>query len=231
MRVTILQHTDYEDAGYAAVRLQQRGAEIHTVYMHHPDTQLPAIRDVDMLVICGGPMGANDSAEYPWLNAEKDFIRAAIDAGCAVLGLCLGGQMIASALGAQVRLNPQPEIGWFPVRAVSTAGGTFPFPHNAMIMNWHYETFDLPAAATLLASSAACAHQAYQIGERVIGLQCHPEMTAEGIRYLITHFPQELQPIPGIQTAAAIEQGIEQYATTANQLMADIVDYLADAAG
>ncbi len=226
MRVTILRHAAYEDAGFAEIHLQQRhGATLQRVMMHEPDYRLPALDELDLLLICGGPMGATDEALYPWIADEKAFIRAAIEAGKAVLGICLGGQLIASALGAQISTNPQPEIGWFTLDAHAPEG-CFCLPAMT-VMQWHYQTFALPEGAQLLASSASCRNQAYQIGDRVIGLQCHPEMTAEGIRYLISNFPEELQPLPGIQSAADIDAGITQHAAQANAVMAELVDYLA----
>lgn len=225
MRVTILRHAAYEDAGFAEIHLlKQHRAQIRRVMMHEPDYRLPALHELDLLLICGGPMGATDEAIYPWIAEEKEFIRAVVEAGKAVLGICLGGQMIASALGAQISTNPQPEIGWYRLTAHSRED-CFQFPEMT-VMQWHYQTFALPEGAQLLASTASCPNQAYQIGERVIGLQCHPEMTAEGIRYLITHFPEELKPLPGIQSGADIDAGITQHAVPANAVMAQLVDYL-----
>lgn len=231
MRVTVLQHAPYEDSGYAGQYLNAAyGAQLNTVHMYQPGSQLPDVSDLDMLLICGGPMGATDDADHPWLTAEKAFIRAVIDAGKTVLGLCLGGQLIAASQGAEIRMNPTAEVGWYPLTA-HHADNAFRFPPDAMVMHWHYQTFALPANARLLASSAACAHQAYQIGDRVIGLQCHPEMTADNIRYLITHFPQELTGEPGIMSYDEIDTGADLHAEKANQLMAAIIDYLVGNAG
>lgn len=226
MQVTILQHTPYEDAGYAEVRLRQHQATLNRVMVADPAAVYPTPEQSDMLVICGGPQSAGEEDQYPWLKEEKAYIRAVIDSGRPVLGLCLGGQLIAAALGGAVSRNPQPEIGWFTLQGLDAGEGTFRFPPQFEVMEWHYDTFSLPAGAVRLASSPACANQAYQLGERVIGLQCHPEMTAENIRYLLTHFPQELKPLTGIQSAAEIDAGIARHAAQANQLMADIVDYL-----
>lgn len=226
MRVTILQHADYEDAGYAEIHLQQvHNATINRVMMHQPGFTLPDASELDMLLICGGPMGATDDDEYPWISSEKTFIRQMIESGKTVLGICLGGQLIAAAMGADISMNPQPEIGWFPLLS-ETPADSFHFPQNAMVMQWHYQTFALPSGARRLASTATCANQAYQLGDKVIGLQCHPEMTAEGIRYLVSHFPEELKPLAGIQSAEEIEQGVQRYAAAANGIMADLVDYL-----
>lgn len=228
MRVTILRHAPYEDAGFAEQHLRQRyAAQLNLVMMHEPGYRLPALDDVDLLLICGGPMGATDEAIYPWIAEEKRFIRAAIEANKAVLGICLGGQMIAAALGAQISINPQPEVGWYPLQSLPCVG-CFNFP-DMMVMQWHYQTFALPEGAQLLASTESCTNQAYQLGDRVIGLQCHPEMTAEVINYLVTNFPEELEPRPGVQSAVEIQAGIPQHMAKANGVMAEIVNYLVHA--
>lgn len=184
MRVHYLQHVPHEDLDGVEGWLRARGAAISATrfYANEP---LPALEAVDWLIAMGGPMSVNDEAKHPWLVTEKAFIREAITAGKTVLGICLGSQLIASALGAKVRRAAEPEIGWWPVNAVEK--GSELFPSTFEVLHWHYETFDLPSGAELLASSAACEHQAFRIGPRVLALQFHPEMSVKTVRAILAH--------------------------------------------
>ena len=105
----------------------------------------------------------NDEVRLPWLEPEKRFVREAIERNIAVLGVCLGAQLIASALGSRVYSGPAKEIGWFPIQRAPEAEGTFRFPSECTVFHWHGETFDLPLGAARLASSAACENQAFQM--------------------------------------------------------------------
>ncbi len=133
-------------------------------------------------------MNVYEEAEYPWLAAEKAFIAAAIGAGKPVLGICLGAQLIAAVLGGTVSKGPQPEIGWYPVE-LTPAGRELPlfagFPDRFTALHWHGDTFSIPPGATHVASSAACANQAFAYdGGRVVGLQFHLEETRESLAQL-----------------------------------------------
>ncbi|MBT11944.1 MAG: GMP synthase [Oceanospirillaceae bacterium] len=226
MKAIILQHTDYEDAGYVETWLAQRNADVQHVYLFQPEHEFPAPESFDLLVICGGPMGAYEEDKYPWLINEKAFIRSAIEADKKVLGLCLGGQLIASCLGAEIRKSPQPEIGWFELTAENQDADVFHIPPSFPIMEWHFDMFDLPPGATLLASSAACKNQMYQIGKNIMGTQCHPEMTARDILFLIDTYLADFGKAEGIQDYDTIKKGVDLYAANANQLMADMLVYL-----
>ena len=106
-------------------------------------TELPDLESIDLLIVMGGPMSVNDEGEFPWLVQEKQFIHSAMEAGKPVLGVCLGAQLIASAMGAPVYPNPVKEIGWFPIYGVSSIGrSTFRFPPSVEVFHWHGETFD-----------------------------------------------------------------------------------------
>ena len=226
MHVQVLQHVPFEGVGSMADWFQTRGATLHYTRFYEADARLPDPASCDLIVAMGGPMSVNDESELPWLIEEKTFLRHAIEQGVPVLGICLGAQLIASALGARVQPNAQAEIGWFPVwRAASVGEGCFVFPDRIELLHWHGETFELPAGATLLASSEACPHQAFQLGRRVIGLQCHPEMTPAIVADLLDACADELRPGPWVQTPAQLAGEPRSY-LPGNVLMTRVLDYL-----
>jgi len=205
MRAHYLQHVPFEGLGSIKTWLQSMRAGV-SVTKFFEDPALPEADDLDLLVVMGGPMSVNDETDYPWLAAEKQFIRSAIEKDKAVIGICLGAQLIASAMGAAVYPNREKEIGWFPVTAepVSDADDSFSFPRELLVFHWHGETFDLPEGATRLAESDACENQAFQLGRRVIGMQFHLETTPDAARDIVHHCRDELQLSRYVQSEAEI---------------------------
>ncbi len=150
---------------------------------------LPAPEGLDLLVVMGGPMNIYEHEAYPWLAAEKRFIRACIDAGKMVLGICLGGQLIADVLGGTVTRAPFEEIGWLPVE-LTEAGRRLDvfadFPERFTTLQWHGDMFSIPPGAVRAAFSEATPNQAFCYdGGRVIGLQFHLEETRETLGELV----------------------------------------------
>jgi len=175
----------------------------------------------------GGPMSVNDEDQFPWLAAEKRFMRAAIQAGKPVLGVCLGAQLIASAAGARVFANPQKEIGWFPVQGIDSGSQAhFHFPPSATVFHWHGETFDLPAGAVRLARSEVCPNQAVQLGRSVIGLQFHLETTPASARDLVANCRAELIPGEYVQSEEQILAAGAQTYQSINSLMGEVLAFL-----
>ena len=151
-------------------------------------------------------MGVHDETRYPWLKAEKKFIRQSMATGKMVLGICLGAQLIAQVLGANVAKNPQKEIGWFPVRLTPEAQKVPVFqgiPEELMAFHWHGDTFEIPKGAIHIASSEACANQAFVLG-RIYGLQFHLESSRESIERLIKNCGDEVTHGKYIQDAEKI---------------------------
>lgn len=225
MNAHVLQHVPFEGIGSISGWLDRRGATVTTTRFFESNP-LPDLDGIDLIIAMGGPMSVNDEETLPWLVAEKAFIREAIDRGIAVLGICLGAQLIASACGARVYPGRQREIGWYPIEAVTTGPDAFLFPEKAKVLHWHGETFDLPAGAVHLARSAACEHQAFQIGKRVLALQFHPEVTPASLATMLQHSRDDLVPGEFVQSEAEIlGAGAEDFANLA-RLTSRILDHL-----
>ncbi|HKI94785.1 MAG TPA: type 1 glutamine amidotransferase [Gemmatimonadales bacterium] len=202
-RVHWIQHVPYEGLGVMAAWLAERAAVVERTAAYEA-THFPSPDAFDMLIVMGGPMGAFDDAKYPWLGYERALIRSAVQADKLVLGICLGAQLIAAGLGASVRRGRSPEIGWFPVEPTTDAASTAfadAFSDSLDAFHWHFDTLDLPTDAVRLAYSEACTHQAFAIGDRVLGLQFHPEMTPEEARAIAEHDGTTLPRGPWVQTA------------------------------
>lgn len=169
----ILQHLPHEGPGVFGDVL---GAAGWTVTVHHTPLEGVPAADADLLLVLGGPCGAYEADIYPYLAPEIALLRTRIADGRPTLGVCLGSQLIAAAMGARVFPGPVPEIGWHRVE-LTPAGRASPLAalDQAPILHWHGDTFDLPQGAELLASTAAYAHQAFSRGPNLLALQCHPE--------------------------------------------------------
>jgi len=226
VRVHVLQHVPFEGLGSIEAWLSRRSARV-TYTRFFESTQLPALTDIDCIIALGGPMSVNDEEQFPWLRDEKLFVTEAIARNKAVLGICLGAQLIASAQGSRVYDNPEKEIGWFPVFAEPAAANIFVFPNSTEVFHWHGETFDIPSGAIHLANSAACRNQAFQIGGRVIGLQFHLETTPNSAEAIINNCANELAPQQRyIQTEIVLRAVPAARYDGINILMTNILDYL-----
>jgi GMP synthase-like glutamine amidotransferase len=226
MRAHYLQHVPFEGLGSIATWLGSAEYEIgHTRLFE--SAELPALDELDLLVVMGGPMSVNDEAAYPWLADEKRFIGRAIAADKPVLGVCLGAQLIASSLGARVYPNRHKEIGWHPVQGIplSDASG-FQFPAMLDVFHWHGETFELPPGAVHLARSAGCEHQAFQLGKSVIGLQFHLETTPQSAKALVQNCRDELVASQYVQSEEEIlAAGPDRYSAI-NAVMQRVLAFL-----
>ncbi|WP_234571072.1 type 1 glutamine amidotransferase [Rhodohalobacter sp. 614A] len=226
MRAHYLQHVSFEGLGTIEAWLLDQGFEI-TGTRFFESTILPDPNDIDVLIIMGGPMSVNEEEKYPWLVEEKKFIREMIDTGKPILGICLGAQLIASALGSKVYPNSEKEIGWFPVTSVlPETSSCFTFPYSLSVFHWHGETFDLPKEATLLAGSNACKNQAFQIGPSVIGLQFHLEMTPDVVQALVANCRDELVPSTFVQSEQEILSANANRYKITREVMNRLLSYL-----
>jgi len=229
MRAHYLQHVPFEGLGSIERWLASKGYEVtHTKFFE--SIELPDASAIDLLVILGGPMSVNDVDKFTWLATEKQFVREIIHSGKSVLGICLGAQLIANAMGAKVFPNTVKEIGWFPIHATqSPDAAVFNFPQETQVFHWHGETFDLPAGAIRLAKSAGCVNQAFQIGKSVIGLQFHLETTPDSAKQMLVHCGDELVPSRYVQTADEILSANQNCYKSINILMDNILEFLNEA--
>lgn len=193
MRIHYLQHVPFEGPASIVDWAEERGYALTGSHLYRGDP-LPDLDDFDFLVAMGGPMSVNDVGEHAWLVPEMCLIRAAIDADKPVLGVCLGAQLIARAMGATVHPAREKEIGCFPVtRSAGLPPGVFDgLPETFEPLHWHGETLELPLGAVRLAETQACPNQAFQLGRRVIGLQFHLESTPDSIQALTDHCADEI---------------------------------------
>jgi GMP synthase (glutamine-hydrolysing) len=178
-KLLVCQHVAYEILGTLDPLLREAGFRIRYVNFGRDPLARPALTNYDALVILGGPMNVDEFERYPHLGTEIEMIHAAIERGMPVLGICLGAQLIAKALGADVRRNRVKEIGWYDL-TVSPHGRRDPvighLADTEKIFQWHGDTFDIPPGAVHLAASPTCENQAFRFRHNVYGFQFHLEV-------------------------------------------------------
>ncbi len=228
MKLHVFQHVPFEGLGAIEPWAIRRGHEIRVTRFFEGE-RLPRLGDVDWLVVLGGPMSVHEEATFPWLSSEKRFITEAITGGRRVLGICLGAQLVAAALGARVYANTYMEIGWFPVRRRPEAERSplgRALPVEVEVFHWHGEAFDQPAGAIPLAESQACPNQGFVLSERVLGLQFHLETTPGAVAELVSNCPEDLGEGPFVQSAAAMLSGEKGRFRVLHEAMAGVLDAL-----
>ncbi|MGO8957515.1 MAG: type 1 glutamine amidotransferase [Streptosporangiaceae bacterium] len=205
-KACVLQHISCEPPGIFSKFLREHGIAVETVEPGEGDA-LPDWREVDLVLAMGGPMGVNDEAEHPWLAAEKDWIAAAVRSGMPYLGVCLGAQLLAASLGAEVRTGARPEVGVLPVLLTpdGRADPVFSGLGEAITaLQWHGDTFGIPAGAVRLAQSAAYPNQAFRFGEVAYAVQFHVEVT-DWMLELWQHVPAYQASAEAVLGAAGFE--------------------------
>ena len=178
--VLALQHIACEPPAAFEDELRARGLQLVRVELDEGEA-LPDWREFAAIVVMGGPMGAYEDAAYPWLGSEKRLLSQAVHGDVPVWGVCLGAQLLAAALGARVYRGDEPEVGVLPVELEADAGADPVFaaaPPSFPTLQWHGDTFELPAGATRLAGSPAYRNQAFRVG-RSYGLQFHVEVSLD----------------------------------------------------
>lgn len=197
-----IRHVPFEDLGLLAPLLRRRGWEIAYRDAAVDDLGDRALAETDLLIVLGGPIGAYEDAIYPWMAGELRTVEQRLAAGRPTLGICLGSQLMARALGARVYPGHVKEIGWAPL-LLSKAGraSCLAAVGDAAVLHWHGDTFDLPAGATLLASTDLYPHQAFAHGDHALALQFHLEATAPGLEPWYIGHAAEIASVQGIGVA------------------------------
>lgn len=188
-RLLVFQHVAFELLGTLNPLLKAHGFRIRYVNFERDPQARPQINKYDGLVVLGGSMNVDEVEAYPNLRAEVDMIREAVAANMPVLGICLGAQLVAKALGGSVFQNTEAEIGWYEVQPTPCAQADALLKWlrpSETIFQWHGDTFTLPQDCELLATSRLCQHQAFRYGDRVYGFQFHLEADASLIERWLT---------------------------------------------
>jgi GMP synthase-like glutamine amidotransferase len=206
MKIHYLQHEPFESPGAILTWAHEHGHTLTSTMLYNNEP-LPSIELFDMLVIMGGSMSVYDKRLYSWMNGELRFIESAIKENKAVLGICLGAQLIAHSLGAAVYKNKNREIGWFPISLTpegSSSGLFKAWPDAFTMFHWHGDTFDVPSGAVRTAFSKATVNQAFEYGGKTVALQFHPETTLVDLELFLSNCGDDCR------TADTFVQTIEQ---------------------
>lgn len=215
----VFRHHPGEDLSSFSPILRQCGYEYR--YINTPKQPIPAedILKADLLIIMGGPMGVYEADAHPYLLEEIKVARARLEKDKPVLGVCLGAQIVANALGAAVYPGPNgKEVGWLPIQ-LTDEGKNSPLAHLApektSMFHWHGDTFDLPKGAVRLASSALYENQAFRFGRNTLGVQFHPEVSEVQISGTFEHFVDDLYAFGCVRTKIAeLDRDTAAYAAT-----------------
>ncbi len=182
--VLCVRNDRYDTLGITRQALAAEGVSVHTVDGFEPAAQWPSIEEISGLIVFGGEMNVDEVERHPYLLTQRQLMGRAIESGVPVLGICLGAQMLARALGARVYRAPAREMGFVPVR-LTDAGSKDPllsaFQTGDHVFEWHQDTFELPETATLLATGDQVRIQAFRAGEEAWGIQFHFEVNTEGV--------------------------------------------------
>jgi GMP synthase-like glutamine amidotransferase len=210
MNIHVIQHVSFETP---AMILDWAKDNNHTVSYTRmfENAFFSEAGSIDMLIVLGGPMNVYDENQYEWMKEEKDFIKTFVRTGKPVLGICLGAQLLAEALGAKVYAHKTKEIGFFPVLKTTRAERDELFsdmPDEWNVFHWHGDTFDIPPGAELMAKTDACRNQAFR-RNNCVGIQFHPEADRSIIEQMVQHGRMELVEGEFIQTEQEILSNID----------------------
>ncbi|MDF1824992.1 MAG: type 1 glutamine amidotransferase [Verrucomicrobiales bacterium] len=224
MKIACLQNFAEEGPARIATWAEDRGYSMDRfLAVNAPVIEL---EDYDAFVIMGGPMSANDAIENPDVAFAMDRVREFMDSGKPVLGVCLGAQMMALAIGGRVVPGLQAEIGWFPVFKRERGEHLLEaLPDRMTVFHWHGEQIQLPPAAKLLASSKICAVQAFQWGEQCLGLQCHVEVNEESLSGFLQAFAGEVEAGgPTVQSSMEMVEGFSTHGAAGGAVLYQVLD-------
>jgi GMP synthase (glutamine-hydrolysing) len=226
---TVIRHLAFEDLGCYAQVLADNNISVQYYEAAQDDlSQIDPASD-DLLIVLGGPISVNQTDIYPFLQDELALLKRRLAMDKPTLGVCLGAQLMAKALGAKIYPGTEKEIGWSPL-SLSEAGNNSVLRHFApptRVLHWHGETFELPEGAVLLASSELYAHQAFAYGRRALGLQFHGECTAQGLESWYLGHVGEIEQTPGLSVPELRAQAALYAEDAARQGQRFFADWLA----
>jgi GMP synthase (glutamine-hydrolysing) len=226
MNVLIIKHVDIEGPGLIENCLKQENI-LYQILNLNSNIHLPKLDDFTHIIILGGPMNVYEEDRYPFLRKEDLFIKEAIQRGKFILGICLGAQLIAKALGAKVSKAPVKEIGWYDV-SLTRIGSRDPLfsnlPKRFPVFQWHEDTFEIPKAGKLVATSSLVPHQAFRYGDNAYGLQFHLELTEDMIQEWMETYEEEFRsaqssPFSKTEILTETEIKIETYTRRGRQFL------------
>lgn len=221
-RLCVLQHADDEGLGSMHHWFTEHGFDINTVRIDRGEA-LPPHNSFDWLVVMGGPMGVYEEAQYPWLREEKAWLKQAIESEKKTLGVCLGAQLIASALDASVYPNDTFEVGWYPI--IRTDPSASWLPQQTTLLSWHGDCFDLPRGAKAFATSELTPCQGFRYGNRTWALQFHVEADASTVHAFLEAGGGELPQGEGVQSIEQLENPL--HLTNSANIAADLLNFMA----
>ncbi len=203
----VLQHIECEDLGTIANVMSQRGIGYKYVRLFDGEPVPSDPGNYSGMIILGGPMNVYEEDKFTYLKDEDILIKKAVKNDMPVLGICLGGQLIAKATGAKVKKGTKKEIGWYDLKLTKDSRQDKVFnslPGTIKVFQWHGDTFDIPDGALHLAGSELFPNQAYRVGSSIYGLQFHLEVTQEMINRWISEYEEELSTLDYINAGRII---------------------------
>ena len=227
LRIHYFQHVPFEGLGCIENWIKRENHQLSCTRFYLHETP-PPLSEIDWLIVMGGPMGIYDDAKFPYLKGEKEYLKEAVAQNKTILGICLGAQLLANELGADVKKGKHQEIGWFPIRKTMDGKNDPLFesmPDELNVFHWHGDQFDIPANCVRLIESEVCPNQAFLFKDNVLGLQFHFEATPQSIRGMIEHVGDELIPDQFVQSKQDILLG-ETNCQKSNQIMFELLDRL-----
>ena len=226
MRIHCIRHEVFEGLGCIEdwIRTKKFQLSYTRTFL---DEAFPSTDDFDALIIMGGSASVYEELKYPWLRKEKKFIQEVILSGKYLIGICLGSQLIADAMGAKVYPGRQKEIGWYPLKFSAEARKILRFlPDQEIVFHWHGDTYDIPDGGINIGSSETTPNQGFLFLDRIMALQFHCEMTPDSLPSIVNGAADDLNsPGPTVQSGKKILSSVK-YCTTNNYLMVNMLEYL-----
>lgn len=226
-RIACLSHIDFEGPGYIAEWAAQKKIPIGYTRVY-ADNPFPEPKEDELVLIMGGPMSVYDYHIHPRMEEEVEWVRGIIRKGHRVLGICLGAQIMAAALEAEVLPGPEKEIGWFQLEFLPAIGDFRIWPEHPgtkTVFHWHGDTFATPEGAIRIAGSEAFKNQGFIYGNRVVALQFHLEMTEKAVKDLVDNCRNELTDGPHVQSEKEILSNRKHFEGN-HQLMAGLMEWM-----